>query len=77
MEKPKEITKDMKIQDIIDLCPEAAEIMLNYGLYCVGCPIASQESLEHGALSHGISKERLAKMLKEINKAYQKRISEE
>ncbi len=65
------ITKEMKIQEILDKCPDAAEVMFNYGLHCVGCHVAASESLEDGCKSHGLNDEKIAKMVEEINKLIQ------
>ncbi len=62
------ITKDMTIEKIIEICPEAAEVMFVNGMHCVGCHVAASESLEDGAKAHGISDEQIAKMVEEINK---------
>ncbi|MFO7711374.1 MAG: DUF1858 domain-containing protein [Candidatus Woesearchaeota archaeon] len=59
------INKDMTIQEVLSKKPEAAEIMQDFGMHCLGCMIASSESLEEGAKAHGIDPE---KLLTEINK---------
>ena len=61
------ITKDMKIGKIVRKYPAAVPVMLNYGLHCVNCPIASMESLEKGAKAHGLSDEQIDRLLKEMN----------
>jgi hybrid cluster-associated redox disulfide protein len=61
------ITKDMTFGDILSKHPEAAEIMMSYGLHCIGCHVAVYETLEQGAAAHGISDTDLKKMLKELN----------
>jgi len=60
------ITKDMKLGDVIGKHPETIEIFMKHGLHCVGCHVASYESIEEGASSHGIDVE---KLLEELNKA--------
>lgn len=49
-----EITKDMLIGDLIRKKPEAAEILLTFGMGCVGCPASQMESLEEAAMVHGL-----------------------
>ena len=65
------ITKDMLIAEILAENPEKAqliaEIMMDFGIHCVGCGAASFETLEQGVLSHGHSKENLNKLVKQIN----------
>ena len=61
------ITKDMSMADVLKANPQAGEVMMKYGLHCVGCPMTLMETLEHGAKGHGLSDKDLEKMLKEIN----------
>ena len=61
-----------QIQEIVDKCPDAAEIMFNHGMHCVGCAVAASESLEDGCKSHGMSDEDVDKIVKEINKKLDK-----
>ncbi len=62
------ITKEMSILEIIDKKPEAIEVLFDFGLGCISCAFSQIESLEEGALSHGMSEELINKMVKEINK---------
>lgn len=72
--KPKiPVTSDMLIGDIISKYPESAEIMMKYGLHCIGCHIAAWESLGIGASSHGLNEKQISKMVAEINKAIAKK----
>ena len=58
----------MTFSEILEKNPEAAKVMFNYGLHCVGCHIAAFETLEQGSIAHGLTKDQLNKMIKEINK---------
>ena len=62
------VNKDMTFKEVLDKCPEAGIIMMKYGLHCVGCHVASFETLEQGCSAHGISKEDMTKLVAEINK---------
>ncbi len=64
---PKEITKEMGIGEIIMNKPEAIEVLLEFGLGCFGCILSEMESLEQGALAHGMSSETIKKIVDEIN----------
>lgn len=66
------ITKEMTIGEILDKCPDAAEVMFNYGLHCIGCHVATSESLEDGAKAHGLKDKQIADMIKEINNLIEK-----
>lgn len=58
-----EITKDMLVGEIIRNKPEAIEILLNFGLGCIGCPASQMESLEEAAMVHGLDIDKLLKAL--------------
>ena len=63
------ITKDMTIGEVVAKYPETAEIMLGYGLHCIGCHVNPYESIEGGAFGHGMSPETISQMVKEMNEA--------
>ena len=60
------ITKEMTMSEILQKYPKTIDIFLNHGLTCVGCPMASQESLEVGAKAHGIDADTLLKDLNDF-----------
>ena len=62
------INKDMNIIDVLDKKPEALEVLMDFGLGCFSCAFSGMETLEQGALSHGMSEEMIKKMIEEINK---------
>jgi len=53
------ITKDMIIREVITARPDAAEILMAYGMGCVGCPGSQMESLEEAAAVHGMNLDEL------------------
>jgi len=66
------ITKDMIISDILvknsDKAAELAEVMMNFGIHCIGCGAAAFETLEDGVLGHGRTKEELDLLVRALNK---------
>lgn len=62
------ITKDMTMGYIVKEFPQAAEVFQRYGMGCLGCPTAQLESLEKGAMLHGLD---VNALLAELNKAVQ------
>lgn len=50
----KKITKDMKIEEVVKKYPQTAEVFAKYGFHCIGCVAAGFESIEQGAVAHGI-----------------------
>ena len=71
------ITKDMTLGDVVSKYPEAAQVMLKYGLHCVGCHVAAFETVEQGAMAHGMDREQIDKMLKEMNGVIKKKTSKD
>ena len=67
------IKKTMLITELTRQYPECAMIMMNHGLYCVGCGVAMYETLEDGAKAHGMSEQEIDHMVKEMNSAIQKK----
>ncbi|ASW44393.1 DUF1858 domain-containing protein [Clostridium isatidis] len=59
------ISKDMTIGEIIRNNPDSVEILMAFGMGCVGCPSAQGETLEEAAAVHGLNLEGL---LAELNK---------
>lgn len=62
----------MTIYEVLEKHPEAAEIMQQFGLYCVGCSMSAFETLEQGVLGHGMPKKTLNELLKVLNDDYEK-----
>jgi hybrid cluster-associated redox disulfide protein len=59
------ITKEMKIEEILQKHPQTVEIFLKHGFHCLGCAAASFENLEEGAKTHGID---VDKIVEELNR---------
>ena len=59
-----EITKDTVIGELIRNKPEAVEILMQFGMGCVGWPASQMESLEEAAMVHGLDLDELMKALK-------------
>jgi len=66
MEEKKLITKDMTIGEVVTKYPQTAPIFFSHGLPCVGCHVANWESVEEGALAHGIKN--IEELIKDLNK---------
>lgn len=58
------IEKTTKIGELLEIAPEKAEILLNAGMHCIGCPASQEETIEEACMVHGIDIEEL---LKELN----------
>ncbi len=55
--------KDTKIGEILEVAPEKAEILLQAGMHCLGCPASQEETLEEACAVHGIDVEELVEQL--------------
>ena len=59
------ITKDMTIGEVIKANSNKADILMSFGMGCVGCPSAQAETIEEAACVHGIN---LDELLEALNK---------
>ena len=62
------ITSDMKMGYIVKEFPQTTEVFQRYGMGCLSCPTAQLESLEKGAMLHGLD---ITALLEELNKVVQ------
>ncbi len=54
-----EITKDMKIGEILVAHRELAPFFLVLGMHCLGCPSARSESVAQACMVHGVNADEL------------------
>ncbi|HHZ02557.1 MAG TPA: DUF1858 domain-containing protein [Tissierellia bacterium] len=67
----KEVTKDMYIGEVLKLDPGLAEILMQSGMHCLGCPSSQMESVEEAAMVHGFNADELVKKLNDYLKSAQ------
>lgn len=58
------VTKDTLIGEALAMNMGIAEILMNAGMHCVGCPASQGESIEEACMVHGMDADAL---LKDIN----------
>ena len=58
------IDKNIKIGELLEIAPEKAEILLDAGMHCLGCPASQAESLEEACEVHGID---VSDLLEKLN----------
>ena len=64
----------MLIADLMDQYPNLADVLVEqYGFHCIGCSAASMESLEDGALVHGMSSAQVKDMVMNLNELAEKK----
>jgi hydroxylamine reductase len=61
------ITKDMTFGELLKQYPDAAPILGNYGLHCIGCRLSDQETIEQGMKVHGMDDATINKLVLELN----------
>ena len=59
------ITKDMTIGEVVHADASNAEILMRFGMGCVGCPSAQAETIAEAAAVHGLN---LDELLEALNK---------
>jgi hybrid cluster-associated redox disulfide protein len=64
VKKPK-ITKEMTITQVIKRYPKTIFVFMDFGLHCVGCPAAPDETIEEAAQTHRLD---LRELLENLNK---------
>ena len=65
-----DITKNMKISDILALNELMAPFLMQNGLSCVTCAASQAESLEEACEVHGINVEDLTEDLNDVLREY-------
>lgn len=48
------ITKEMRINEVMDMDDRICDVLIEYGLNCSGCPGALSETIEEAAKGHGV-----------------------
>lgn len=66
------ISKDTIISEILEKNPAKSklltEMLLDFGIHCVGCGASTFETLGQGVLGHGYTEEQLDKLVVDLNK---------
>lgn len=62
------ITKDMGLGEVIQRFPQTMHVFGKYGIHCIGCSMSAFETVEQGAMAHGIN---VKKFIEDLNKAAQ------
>ena len=61
-----QVSKEMRIIDIINVDYDIVPILLNEGMHCIGWPPAQGESLEEAALVHGLDPDEITAKINEF-----------
>lgn len=60
------VEKETLIKDIIKMGQEAVQVLMDFGMGCIGCPSSQAESIEQAAAVHGIDVEKLLERLNQV-----------
>ncbi|MBE5821963.1 MAG: DUF1858 domain-containing protein [Clostridiales bacterium] len=63
----KEITKDMKIIELLEINEDLGEVLMEAGMHCLGCAAAHGETIEQACQVHGIDPDELIERLNFYN----------
>ena len=59
-----QITKDMTIGELLSIDQGVGMVLMQNGMFCVGCPSSVGETLEEASMVHGMD---IDKLMKQIN----------
>ena len=61
------VSKDMTFSELLgqyyEKCPKIVDVLVEAGMGCIGCPHSQMESIEQGAMGHGIDPDLLIEKL--------------
>lgn len=63
------ITKNMTFHQVLQMSPEVSKVLGKYNLGCIGCMGAMKETLEQGAIAHGLD---VDDILRDLNAIFAK-----
>jgi len=66
------ITKDTLIGEIVEKYPQVVETLMGLGLHCIGCYVASFETVEMGLKAHGMDDKEVEEAVKKLNEVIEK-----
>ena len=55
--------RETKIGELLENAPEKANILLEIGMHCLGCPASQMETLEEACAVHGVDVEEVLEKL--------------
>lgn len=67
------ITRHMLIGDVVEAYPQTMNVFMRFGLHCIGCAVSAWETIEQGAMAHGIAD--VDELVKALNDAVAERES--
>ncbi len=62
------ITRETNLKELLMKKPELAGVLIRAGMGCVGCAMASGETIEEGCKVHGMSNKEINDLVEKLNK---------
>lgn len=59
-------TETMTIGEALKVNPDAAGVLLGFGMHCFGCPLSAMETLKEAAAAHGADLKLMMQKLNEL-----------
>ena len=66
--KTVEVNKQTQIGEVLSLNPNVKDVLLGFGLHCLGCPMSQMETLEEACMVHGLDAELVVEKINEFLK---------
>ena len=66
MENKTQITKDMIIDDVLQLDESLGDVFLGFGMHCIFCHLGLEETVEEAAQVHEVDVDFLVEKLNEV-----------
>lgn len=66
-----EVTKDMRIGDLLQMNDMIAPFLMQNGMGCVFCPSSMGESLEEACMVHGLDSDMMVADLNDVIREYE------
>ncbi len=60
------ISKEMTFNEVLRKYPQTGKVFKRFNMHCLGCLGAEAETVEMGAVAHGVD---LAQLLRELNES--------
>jgi len=65
--KKPEITRTSNLGELVVTYPQTAEVLMDFGLHCVGCGAMTYDTIEAGARVHGFDDAAIDELVLRIN----------
>ena len=61
------VTRETNMAELVQMHSEAVEVLMDYGLHCVGCALMAYDTVEQGAKIHNMTDEEIDEMVERLN----------